>query len=88
VKKAVFEAGGGRVGAYDCCCFETKGRGQFRPLFGSTPFIGAQDQISYVDEVKIELVCTPKHVRACVAALKSAHPYEEVAYNVIQMMDV
>mmetsp|Transcript_23366 Transcript_23366/g.58444 ORF Transcript_23366/g.58444 Transcript_23366/m.58444 type:complete len:117 (+) Transcript_23366:201-551(+) len=86
VKEAVFEAGGGRIGDYDCCCFESQGRGQFRPLAGSAPFIGAQDQISYVDEVKIELVCTAENADECVRALKKAHPYEEVAYHLIRIM--
>ena len=40
VKNAVFEAGGGRIGNYDRCCWQTTGTGQFRPLAGSQPFLG------------------------------------------------
>ncbi len=39
-KQAIFDAGAGRVGNYDCCCWQVRGQGQFRPLPGSQPFIG------------------------------------------------
>ncbi|MGB1498121.1 MAG: NGG1p interacting factor NIF3, partial [Alloalcanivorax venustensis] len=38
VKNAVFEAGAGRIGNYDCCSFQVAGQGQFRPLEGSDPY--------------------------------------------------
>ena len=80
----MFEAGAGRVGNYDCCAWQTKGEGQFRPLNGSTPFIGNQGQIETVIEYKLELVCEEPCLKAVIAALKRAHPYEEVAYTAIQ----
>ncbi|MEE3086472.1 MAG: NGG1p interacting factor NIF3 [Pseudomonadota bacterium] len=84
VKTAMFEAGAGRVGNYDCCAWQTRGEGQFRPLNGSTPFIGNQGQIETVIEYKLELVCEEPCLKAVIAALKRAHPYEEVAYTAIQ----
>ena len=84
VKTAVFEAGAGRVGNYDCCAWQTRGEGQFRPLDGSTPFLGNQGQIETVIEYKLELVCEELYLEAVIAALKQAHPYEEVAYTVIR----
>ena len=80
----MFEAGAGRVGNYDCCAWQTKGEGQFRPLDGSTPFLGNQGQIETVIEYKLELVCEEPCLEAAIAALKRAHPYEEVAYTVIR----
>ena len=80
----MFEAGAGRVGNYDCCAWQTRGEGQFRPLNGSTPFIGNQGQIETVIEYKLELVCEEPCLKAVIAALKRAHPYEEVAYTVIR----
>ena len=80
----MFEAGAGRVGNYDCCAWQTRGEGQFRPLNGSTPFIGNQGQIETVIEYKLELVCEEPCLKAVIAALKRAHPYEEVAYTAIQ----
>ena len=84
VKTAMFEAGAGRVGNYDCCAWQTRGEGQFRPLDGSTPFLGSQGQIETVIEYKLELVCEESCIEAVVDALKRAHPYEEVAYTVIR----
>ncbi len=82
VKQALFDAGAGRIGDYDSCCWQVAGQGQFRPLAGANPFIGAQGQIEFVEEYKVELVCRDDVVAAAVAALKQAHPYEEPAYQV------
>ena len=84
VKTAMFEAGAGRVGNYDCCAWHTRGEGQFRPLDGSSPFLGNQGQIETVIEHKLEMVCEGQCLEAVIAALKRAHPYEEVAYTVIR----
>jgi hypothetical protein len=82
LKRAMFEAGAGRIGDYDHCCWQTLGQGQFRPLEGSSPAIGQQDRIETVAELKVEMVCDDAHIRDVVAALKSSHPYEEPAYDV------
>ena len=82
VKQAMFEAGAGRIGDYDHCCWQTPGQGQFRPLQGSSPTIGQQDRIETVAELKVEMVCDEAHIRDVVAALKSSHPYEEPAYDI------
>jgi len=84
VKTALFEAGAGRVGNYDCCAWQTRGEGQFRPLEGSAPFLGNQGQVETVIEYKLELVCEERRLKAVIAALKRAHPYEEVAYTAIR----
>ena len=80
----MFEAGAGRVGNYDCCAWQTRGEGQFRPLDGSTPFLGNQGHIETVIEYKLELVCEEPCLKAVIAALKRAHPYDEVAYTAIR----
>lgn len=82
VKAAIFAAGAGRVGDYDCCAWQALGEGQFRPLPGSKPFIGEQGAIEKVAEYKVETVCEDALIGAAVAALKRAHPYEEPAYQV------
>ena len=56
VKDAVFAAGGGRIGNYDHCAWQTMGQGQFRALDGSQPFIGQTGAVEYVGEWKVELV--------------------------------
>jgi hypothetical protein len=82
VKQAVFDAGGGRIGNYDSCCWQVAGQGQFRPLPGSDPMVGGIGQLELVDEFKVEMVCDDACIEAAVAALRRAHPYEEPAYQV------
>ncbi|MCG7576610.1 MULTISPECIES: YqfO family protein [unclassified Halomonas] len=88
VKRAVFEAGAGRIGDYEHVCFHSRGTGQFRPMAGAEPHIGQVGTLETVDEFKIEMVCADEHIRAAIAALKLAHPYEEVAYDVWQLADL
>ena len=56
VKNALFAAGAGKIGNYDCCAWQTKGEGQFRALEGSQPFLGQKGQIEKVSEWKVEMV--------------------------------
>ena len=87
VKQAMFEAGAGKIGDYDCCCWQTLGQGQFRPLEGSSPFIGEQQRIETVAELRIEMVCADELIKNAVAAMKNSHPYEEPAYDVWKLED-
>ena len=87
VKQAMFTAGAGKIGDYDSCCWQTIGQGQFRPLEGSSPFIGEQNRIETVDEFRIEMVCADELIRDTVVAMKSSHPYEEPAYDVWKLED-
>ncbi len=83
VKQAVFAAGAGRIGDYDSCCWQVAGEGQFRPLEGSQPFLGQKGSVERVPEYRVEMVCEPSRARQVVAALKSAHPYEEPAWEMV-----
>lgn len=82
VKQAVFEQGAGRYDGYDCCSWETLGEGQFKPLSGSQPFIGQQDEIEIVAEYRVEMICSEAHIKDVLHALITAHPYETPAYDV------
>ncbi len=88
VKSALFEAGAGRIGAYDCCAWQCKGEGQFRPLAGSKPFLGELDKIESVIEYKVELVCEDILIESAIKAMLDAHPYEEPAYSVWSLYSV
>lgn len=87
VKQAMFDAGAGRIGNYDCCSFDIKGVGQFRPLAGSSPHIGEVGAIEKVEELKIEMVMEESVVQDVVRALKAAHPYETPAFYMIKTLD-
>lgn len=88
VKSAVFAAGGGLIGAYDSCCWQTLGLGQFRPLSGSQPYIGQNGQLEQVQEWKVELVVADGLIQSAVKALLQAHPYETPAYEVWRLTDL
>lgn len=88
VKAAVFAAGGGHIGSYDHCAWQTLGHGQFRPLDGSQPFAGRQGQVERVEEWKVELVVADALIVQAIAALKAHHPYETPAYEVWRLLDL
>jgi len=88
VKKAVFAAGAGRIGAYDNCCWQVLGQGQYRPLDGSQPFIGQTGQVQHVPEWKVELVVADELIHDSVKAMKKAHPYETPAFDVWRLSDM
>jgi len=88
VKEAMFEAGAGRIGNYDSCCWQTKGQGQFRPLEGNNAYIGQTGKLEQVEEYKVELVCDDSNIYGVLEAMKRAHPYEEPAYDVYQPLNL
>ena len=88
VKSALFAAGAGRIGDYDNCCWQVKGAGQFRPLEGSSPFLGQHGAVETVEEYKVELVLAEGVLDEVLKALRNSHPYEEPAFDVVRVMDV
>lgn len=86
VKTAVFAKGAGRYKAYDQCCWQVSGVGQFRPLANSEPFIGTPMQIEEVEEYQVEMICTAELIGEVIQALLQAHPYEEPAYAVYKIL--
>jgi dinuclear metal center YbgI/SA1388 family protein len=81
---ALFAAGAGSIGNYDSCAFISEGTGSYRPLPGSNPFQGAEGIREVAPEQKIEVVFPAWHKDKVLAALRSAHPYEEVAYQIFK----
>ncbi len=87
VREALGQAGAGRIGAYDSCAFESGGMGYFRANDGANPYIGVADgSLQSMPEVRLE-VRTSKHVLpTLLRALKAAHPYDEIAYDVYPLL--
>ena len=81
VKTALFEKGAGKMGHYDCCCWQTKGIGQYRPLENSQPFLGEHNKISKESEFIVEMVCEDHLIDAVIETLKQTHPYETPAFS-------
>lgn len=82
VREAMFNAGAGMIGNYDSCSFNVQGEGTFRALPGANPFVGAQGVMHTEPELRIETIFPEYAEGAVVSALKQAHPYEEVAYDI------
>lgn len=90
-KEAVFATGAGTFpgGKYTKVCFQTPGRGQFLPTAAAKPAIGSVGALETVEEMKVEVLCVGREVMIqAVQALVEAHPYEQVAYDVLKMEDV
>jgi hypothetical protein len=82
------EAGAGRIGDYDFASFTSApGEGRFRPLDGANPMIGTVGEIETVAEVRIEVVLARSLRGPVVRAMLAAHPYEEPAYDVVELAD-
>ncbi len=87
VLDAVSAAGAGRIGDYERCSFRVEGTGTFRPLAGSDPYSGdGIGQDTQEHELRLEVEVPRAAVGAVVTALLSAHPYEEVAYDLVPLL--
>ncbi len=86
--EAMGEAGGGVIGLYDRSGFWASGTGTFRPLEGAKPYIGSVGRPEYVEEYRLEMIAPESKWRTVVQAMKAAHPYEEVAYDVYPLRNV
>lgn len=82
VKNALFEKGAGKIGNYDCCCWQTKGEGQYRPLENSNPFLGEKNKMSREVEYKVEMICEDHLIEVIIETLLKTHPYETPAFTV------
>lgn len=87
MRAALAAAGAGAIGDYDLCTFSTPGEGRFRPLDGATPVIGSVGGLEVVPETRVESVLPRSRRAAVVRALLHAHPYEEPAFDVIELAD-
>lgn len=83
--EALFAAGAGRFGTYERCAFVSPGLGRFRPLAGARPTIGTPGLDARVSEDRIECLVVDEAVDAALAALRSAHPYEEPAVYLVRL---
>lgn len=85
VRTALARAGAGAIGDYDSCSFETPGTGHFRPLAAANPTVGEVGELASVEEVRLEVIA-PRALRDPVlTAMRQAHPYEEPAFDVIEL---
>jgi dinuclear metal center YbgI/SA1388 family protein len=85
VVDALAGAGAGEIGEYDRCAWTTTGTGTFVPRANATPAIGESGERSVVEERRVEMVLPRRRRAAVLAALRSAHPYEEPAVDLYEL---
>lgn len=88
VRKAMVNAGAGKIGNYSACSFSSKGVGRFKPEIGANPTIGKVGEVEEVIEERIEMICSREKIKEVIAAMKQAHSYEEVAYDIYSLEDL
>jgi hypothetical protein len=86
VRQAMGDAGAGVIGQYSHCSYSVEGVGRFKPLAGAQPSIGELGRLEAVNEERIECVCERGKARRVIAAIKSVHPYEEVALDIYPLI--
>lgn len=85
VRQAIWDAGAGQIGRYADCSFSASGKGSFRAGPGTNPFVGTPGALHLEPEQRLEVIL-PAHVeKAVVRAMLEAHPYEEVAYDLVPL---
>ncbi len=88
IRESIFKAGGGQVGNYSDCSFASSGEGTFKGAEGTDPFVGTPGKLHTEPESKLEIILPVWMENAVVKALIEAHPYEEVAYQVININNI
>ena len=87
-REAVFKAGAGQIGDYGRCSWYTAGTGTFLAGEGADPSIGRVGKEERVSELRVETVVPAEIAAQVVEALREAHPYEEVAFELYPLVDL
>jgi dinuclear metal center YbgI/SA1388 family protein len=85
VRQALFSAGAGHIGRYSDCSFNGEGTGTYRAGEGTHPFAGRIGERHEEPEVKVEVIFPLYRQDAVIKAMKAAHPYEEIAFDLVSL---
>lgn len=85
LRQVLFASGAGHLGKYSECSFSQEGIGTFMPQEGSDPFVGEIGKRHEEKEIKIEVIFPSYLQDKIIPAMIEAHPYEEVAYDIINL---
>ena len=88
IRQALGAAGAGVIGEYSVCSFSVIGKGYFTPSMNTKPYIGEPGRPEVVSEERIEVTCNRQDAQSVIAALKSAHPYEEPICDIYPLLDI
>jgi dinuclear metal center YbgI/SA1388 family protein len=85
LRNALFAAGAGDIGQYSHCSFSMEGTGSFQAGEGTHPHVGSVGKTHFEPETRIEVIFPAWRQQQVLAALFEAHPYEEVAYDLVSL---
>ena len=86
ISKEMSKAGAGVIGKYSECSFRLRGTGTFKSSKSSKPFLGKRGVMERVEETRLEMVCGHENLNKAVSAMLKAHPYEEPAYDIYEIL--
>jgi dinuclear metal center YbgI/SA1388 family protein len=85
VRAAIFAVGAGQIGNYSECSYQVEGVGTFRGGEGTQPFAGHPGTLHREKEARLEVILPVHLSQAAIQAMIAAHPYEEVAYDLVPL---
>lgn len=85
VAQALFDAGAGRIGNYSNCSFRSPGEGTFLGDQSTRPAVGEKGKFQKTPEIRLETILPVQQLAAALAALYRTHPYEEPAFDLVQL---
>jgi len=85
VRQAMFNAGAGNIGNYSDCSYNIEGVGTYKAEEGANPYVGETGKLHQENETRIETIVPSYKVNSVIEKMISAHPYEEVAYDVYEL---
>lgn len=87
IREALGNAGAGLIGEYSFCSYSAVGKGRFLPSERANPHIGSVGALEAVEEERIEVVCDRANAKNVIAAMKNAHPYDEIVFDIYPLLD-
>jgi len=86
VSRALFDAGAGRIGDYSQCSFRSPGTGTFFGEAGTNPTVGQAGKLEQAPEIRLETITPIARLTDVLTALRASHPYEEPAFDLVQLV--
>ncbi len=85
LRNALYDAGAGKIGNYDNCSFNSDGFSTYKGNESSNPTVGTKGELTFTNEIKIEITFEKHLETKILKALFENHVYEEVAYEIYNL---
>lgn len=86
VRTAICQTKAGIIGNYTHCTYSVNGVGTFMPNSNANPHIGTKNNLEFVCEDKLEIICNVEDVKSVIKVLREVHPYEEPAIDIVPLL--